>query len=229
MSLDQLRQRFRERRISGALRAPAKITIVRGDWPTRGRRFAGKVRIDDRMLGYLVGGEPRAFEVEPGDHKVTVQLARRDLVVSAPGSAVVTTAVSVGPDERVVLKCGVRSDVARHWALLNTFGVRRGVAFSLFLYLFAATGWLSSPGVQGWAADTFIRYFPQQNGWIPWIQAVVGPLPLGFCMALLGGCLLGRLARGASPRAARELESRLGSPYFLEREPRMPPAAEQHA
>jgi hypothetical protein len=218
MSLEHLAQRFRAQRVDRGARGHARIRVMRGDRPGAGRRHTGKVRIDDQTLGYLVASLPTVFEVEPGDHTVKVQLGRRDLVSSAPGAAVASTKLSIGQGEEATLTCGVRPDVASRWSQLNRFGSRRGIRFAFAIYAFAAAGWLASPFVQEWIAAAIVYYAPAAIGWLGWINHAIGPISLSFLSAIAGGWVVGQAARGASPQAAIELESRIGSPYFLEQE-----------
>jgi hypothetical protein len=63
-----------------------------------------------------------------------------------------------------------------------------------------------------------VYYAPAAVGWAGWLSHAAGPITLSFLTAIAGGWFVGRFVRGASPEAAIELESRIGSPYFLEQE-----------
>ena len=93
----------------------AAITIRRADVPAGVRRFTGRVLINGRMSGDLVGAEPRSFDVENGEHTVTVFFKRRPEILSSGRRPTASTSVSIDVGERVELVCGIRPDVVRHW------------------------------------------------------------------------------------------------------------------
>ena len=216
MSLEELRRRFEAARLERGSQGQATIIVRRGDFPSRRRQFTGTVRIDERRIGYLVGREPRAFDVQPGEHTVTVFLGRKDRVASAPGRAVVSSSIVLEPGEEVVLTCGVRPEVARRWSRIYRSGGRSGVRFAIAIYLCAALGWAVSPFLQALVAATIVYYLPAIRGLIWPLSLIVSPIPSGFYAAMLGGYVIGRWSRGMSREPAEGLLPRLGSPYYLE-------------
>ena len=71
MSLDRLGEHLRTARAERRTLDLATITVQRAEssaWPARFTR----VVVDGEQVGYLVGNEPRTFEVEPGEHTITV-------------------------------------------------------------------------------------------------------------------------------------------------------------
>ena len=219
MSLEELRRRIAAARIERGSQGQATILVQRGDFPSRRRQFTGTVRIDQRRIGYLVGREPRAFDVQPGEHTVTVYLGRKDRVVAAPGPAVVSSSITLEPGEQVLLTCGVRPEVARQWSRIDRSGGRNGVFFAIAIYLCAATGWLIAPVLQALLAATIGFYLPGFRGWILPLSLLVGPVLAGFYAAALGGYAIGRWSRGMSLGHAEDLSPQLDSPYFLEPAP----------
>jgi hypothetical protein len=116
MSINCLSERFRAQRNKRRTLDRATIAVKRIE-PSTGRlRFAGRVLVDCQQIGYLVGGEPRTFDVEPGEHTITVYFGRRPAILSSPGRAVSTTSVRLGAGERADFACGIRPEVARLWA-----------------------------------------------------------------------------------------------------------------
>jgi hypothetical protein len=221
MSLEELRRRFETARIERGSQGQATIIVRRGDFPSRRRQFTGTVRIDHRRIGYLVGRAPRAFDVQPGEHRVTVYLGRKDRVTSAPGRAVVSATITLEAGEEVLLTCGVRPEVARRWSRIDRSGGRNGVFFAIAIYLCAAAGWLIAPFLQGLVAATIVYYLPGILGWIWPLSLIVSPIPAGLYAAVLGGYAIGRWTRGMSLELATNLLPRLGSPYYLEQQPAM--------
>jgi hypothetical protein len=216
MSLEELRRRFESARVERGSQGQATIIVRRGDLPGRRRRFTGTVRIDERRIGYLVGGEARAFDVQPGAHRVTVYLGRKDRVASAPGRAMVSSSVEVEPGEQVVLTCGVRCEVARQWRRIDRSGGRFGIYFAVAIYLCAALGWLIAPFLQELLAATVLYYLPGFRASIVPLAIMVSPIPAAFYAAVLGGYAIGRWVRGMSVESTEDLLPRLGSPYYLE-------------
>jgi hypothetical protein len=76
-TLDDLCSHARTRRAKWDTVPWASITVRLGDVAAGPPRYTGVVLIDRRQLGYLIGGEPRAFRVDPGEHTITVYLGRR--------------------------------------------------------------------------------------------------------------------------------------------------------
>src|SRR5205085_12684964 len=102
---------------------------------------------------------------------------------------------------------------------IDRSGGRSGVSFAIAIYLCAAAGWLIAPFLQDLVAATIAYYLPGIRGWIRPLSLIVGPIPAGLYAAVLGGYVIGRWARGVRLGLAADLLPRLGSPYYLERQP----------
>ncbi len=74
------------------------------------RCYVGVALIDRRQVGYLVNGEPRSFRLEPGDHTVTVYLARTARL-NAVREATISRRIVLRPNEEVRLVCGRTSEM----------------------------------------------------------------------------------------------------------------------
>jgi hypothetical protein len=219
MSLEELCHRLRAERIERGAHGQASITVKRGDSPDRRRQFTGTVRVDNQQIGYLVGTEPRSFDVEPGDHTVTVHLGRRDRVPGARGKAVVSALVSVGPGEHVVLTCGVRPELAQKWAESTMTEARRGVLFAIVVYIFASLGWLLSPVLRQGVVAVVSYYFPATVAWLPLLLWLVSPLASGFYAAVAAGLLIGLWVQRNRKQTGGDLLSESGAPYYLQQQP----------
>ena len=207
-------------RILRAARASweATITVERVDVPRGVKRFSGITLIDDRQVGWLVGGEKREFVVPPGQHKVTVLFARRVLELRSPGSpreATACASCSLLAGERVDFLCGTREDVIRHWTR-----VARAEGYRALL-----TSWVSIGLVSGafWAGAFLIQFLRPavalaiDEGFLnPVFYQFTSPLFSAIGLALLTWWILRRTRFLSRPTSFAEKCNGLGSPYFLE-------------
>ncbi len=122
MSLGRLAEKVRAARVDQRGADWATITVKHVKPLAAQRRFTGRVLIDSRMLGYLVHGEPRTFEVEPGEHTITIFYGRRPAILSSRSRAKSSVLVVLSPGERADFECGIKSEVAHRWARARRAG-----------------------------------------------------------------------------------------------------------
>jgi hypothetical protein len=120
------------------------------------RCFVGVALIDHRQVGYLINGEPRSFKLEPGEHTVTVYLARtaRFAVVK---QKVISRRVVLGPGEHVGLVCGTEKGARGEWRAYQTAQQRLTLAIIPGPILFGGLGWLIFPFLREAIADVTLR------------------------------------------------------------------------
>jgi len=213
MSIDRLSERIRIQLTERRAIAFATITVKRVDPSADRRRFAGRVRIDGQQLGYLVGGEPRTFDVEPGEHTITVYFGRKPAIISSRRPAMSTASVSLGAGERAEFACGIRPEVARQWAK-----VRRAVAFRVTVCVAAIelVYWLITPNLRP-AVALAVFYLPVPGSLIPWCYRLVSPVLSVLWFVLLASWMVGRSTHLRRDESYEELLRRIGSPYYIER------------
>jgi hypothetical protein len=216
MSIDQLSARLRTQRTKRRTLDLATITVKRVEPSAGRRRFAGRVLIDRQQVGYLVGDEPRTFEVETGDHTITVYFGRRPAILSSPRRATSTASVSLGAGERADFAWGIRSDVARLWAQAQTEATIRATVFAAAVGLSASAGSLLAPYLRQAVALAVFR-LPVYGPLIPICYALVSPVLCWSWFALLAGWIVRRSTDLLRDQTDEALLSRIGSPYYLER------------
>jgi hypothetical protein len=215
MSIEHLSARIRTQRIKRRALEPATIAVRRGDPCADCLRFSGRVLLDGQQLGYLVGGEPRTFHVDPGDHTITVYFGRRSAFFASRRRAVSSASVSLCPGERADFNCGIRPDVARQWMETRRAVASRAIIFFAVVLLAGEAGsWLTTFLRDAVALAVF--HLPVYGSLIPILHRIVSPLFCALWFALLARWILGRLAYFPSEETDEELLARIGSPYFLE-------------
>ena len=218
MSLQHLSQQFRSERVK---RKTVKLAIlsVRRVGRFAGRRgFTGRVLVDRERVGYLVGSEPRTFDVDPGEHNITVFFGRRPAILSSRRMATSSVSVSLGPGERADFVCGVRSEVADLWAQ-----ARRAVAIQLSVFMFV----LCLAGEAGSLLAPYLReavalavYHLPVNGSLIWLfYGLASPFSCALWFEILALWIFRRSTHFPRDETDAELLSRIGSPYYLERSP----------
>ena len=218
MSLDCLSEEFRTRRAKRRSLDLAAITVKRAG-PSAGlRRFTGRVIVDGQRLGYLVSGEPRAFEVEPGDHTITVFFGRRPEVFSSRGRASSSARVSLGAGERADFACGIRPEVVALWARARRAGLAHLFVFAFVVGLAQAGVWLLGPYLREAVAMAVIR-LPVDGRLIPWFYRLVSPVSVPFWFAALNWWRVRRMTHFPWDVTDKTLLARIGSPYYVERLP----------
>jgi hypothetical protein len=216
MSIDQLSARLRTQRTKRRTLDLATITVKRVEPSAGRRRFAGRVLIDRQQVGYLVGDEPRTFEVETGDHTITLYFGRRPAILSSPRRATSTASVSLGAGERADFACGIRPDVARLWAQAQTEATIRATVFAAAVGLSASAGSLLAPYLRQAVALALFR-LPVYGPLIPICYALVSPVLCWSWFALLAGWIVRRSTDLLRDQTDEALLSRIGFPYYLER------------
>lgn len=216
MSLERMSEEFRKQRAKRRTLDLATITVKRVDLFAGQFRFSGRVLIDRQRLGYLVGGEPVTFDVEPGDHTITVSFGRRPAVLSSPGRAKCSALVSVGAGERAEFACGIRPDVVHLWVKARRAGAIRCAALAVPVGLAGGSGWFLAPyfqEVEAWA----VFHLPIPSSLIWLCYRLVSRVFTAFWFAMLARWIVSRLIRFPLDQTDEVLLSRIGSPYFLER------------
>jgi hypothetical protein len=222
MSLGRLAEQFRIARVNQRAADWATITVKHVGPLAEQHRFAGRVLVDCRMLGYLVNGEPRTFDVEPGEHTITIFYGRKPAILSSRSRAKSAVSVVLSPGERADFVCGIRSEVAHRWAQARRAGTNRALVRALVLlvvlYLIAMVGYLLAPYLrQGVALAVF--HLPVYGSLIPLGYRLVNPFVCACLFMMLAWWLARRTTHFPREETDEELLSRIGSPYYLERLP----------
>jgi hypothetical protein len=216
MSTEHLSTRFRIQRMRRRTLDLATITVKRVAPSAGRRRFAGRVLIDGQQIGYLVGDEPRTFEVKTGDHTITVYFERRPAILSSPRRATSTASVSLGAGERADFACGIRPEVAQLWAQAQTEATIRATVFAAAVGLSAWAGSLLAPYLRQ-AVAMAVFHLPIHGPLISLCHGLVSPVLCWFWFALLAGWIVRRSTDLLRDQTDEALLSQIGSPYYLER------------
>jgi len=218
MSLERLSEQFRIQRVKRRTNSLATITVRRVGPPAGKPRHSGRVLVDRQRLGYLVGDEPMTFDVEPGDHTITVSFGRRPAILSSPGRTRSSALVSVSAGERADFACGIKPEVAHLWVRARRSGAIRCAVFAVAVYLAAVAGWLLAPYLRmGVALAVF--HLPVSGSLITLSYRLVSPFLSSFWFAMLTWWMVRRLTHFPRYETDEVLLSRIGSPYYLERLP----------
>jgi hypothetical protein len=188
--------------------------------PGKHSTFTGKVLIDGQRVGYLVDGEPTAFDVEPGEHRVRVLLYKKGGLASFPGKPVASAQVWVDEGERAELVCGIRPEV-----LLRRYQIEQeNLCHSLLLtgvtFVAAGIGWVLSPFL--W---NVIVILPLPGSWVPIISKLTKPFVLACWFGLLAALAVGLGHRNHRSLTPEDSASKTASLYYLERRPLKPVAS----
>jgi hypothetical protein len=218
MSLQRLSQQFRSHRVKGRTHNVAFLSVKRVG-PFAGRLgFTGRVLVDRERVGYFVGCEPRTFDVDPGEHNITVFFGRRPAIFSSRGVAMSSVSVSLGPGERADFVCGVRSEVADLWAKARWAVAIHGAVFVFVLYLAAEAGSLLAPYLREIVALA-VYHFPVNGSLISLSYRLASPLLCAFWFEIVAWWIICQSTHFPRDETDEELLSRIGSPYYLERLP----------
>jgi hypothetical protein len=214
MSLARLAEQFRTRRFEQRAVDRATITVRRAKPFADQRRFTGRVLVDCNTFGYLVGGESSSFNVEPGEHTVTVMFGRRPVVFCRPGQARCSASVSLSAGERADLVCGVRPEIIHLWKR-----ARRAWEIQVMFACAFAWGltWIATPHLRE-AVALVVQYLPVHGLLIPLSYRVVSPLFVQFCLTIFSCWMLRRWPQ-TNDTSDATLLARIGSPYYIERSP----------
>ncbi len=214
-----LSERLRANRVSRRAVERTMVTVRRREPPAGERRFSGRVIIDGNMHGDLIGDETRRFDVEPGEHTLTVRFARRPVIFSASSRAKAFASVSLIGGEQADFVCGIRPEVVRLWIDARRVRCLRAMVlvggWYLAVGLAVGLSWFIGPYVRE-AVALAVIHLPVNGPLIPLSYRLAGPLLAGFCLAILNGWTLRRW-RGLTDTSDEALLSRFGSPYYLER------------
>jgi hypothetical protein len=212
MSLGRLAEQFRTRRFEQRAVDRATITVSRAKPSADRRRFTGRVLVDRKTVGYLVGGESSNFYVEPGEHTITVMFGRRPVVFCRPGQAGCSTSLSLSAGERADLVCGVRPEIIHLWKR-----ARRAWGIQVMFACVFASGltWIATPHLRE-AVALVVLHLPVHGLLIPLSYRVVSPLFVQFCLAIFS-CWMFRRWPHANNTSDAALLARIGSPYYIER------------
>ncbi len=180
-------------------------------------RYTAVVRIDGGVAGELIGGAPRSFRVEPGEHTVVVRLRKRLWLYGCREQATVSLKLDLQPGEQAKLICGVRPEakdaaLRAHAAELDLFQ-----HFCVGSFLAIAIGWAAYPVVQRVivAATSRLRV---PSFWVPFALWIVGSRVATAAWALvLWWLLIGRYSVERRRRLAASLKVEIVEPYFLKR------------
>ena len=170
--------------------------------------------IDRKIFGYLVGGELSSFDVEPGEHTITVVFGRRPVILCRPGPARCSASVSVGARERADLICGVRLEIIHLWKRARRAWAIQGVFACVFALVLT---WLATPHLRE-AVALVVRFLPDRSLLIPLSYRMVNPFFVQFCLSISSCWLLRRWLRSKDVSDAALL-AQFGFPYCIERSP----------
>ena len=87
--------------------------------------------IDGCIGGKLTGGEPIGFDVEQGEHTITVFFRDRPAIFHSPRLAKSFITVSFAEGERGGLVSGIVPDVAMRWVLARRVRDLRSMIFAV--------------------------------------------------------------------------------------------------
>jgi hypothetical protein len=180
-------------------------------------RSYGMARIDNSLFRNLGGGEPTYFRVEPGEHRVTVQLSRWFRLSDYRGSSKLTIQVAVQAGEQVKLVCGLRPGAREEWRMIQIASIRPALIFCAASLVAAGFLWFVYTVVRSLIAPATI--FIQIRGvWIPPIYTLFALKAAMMACAIAAWCLQGnRLIFAPNRRVLQSLKYRFVYPYFLKK------------
>lgn len=190
--------------------------------PDQHSSFTGKVLIDGQRLGYLVDGDPTAFDVEPGQHTVRVLLYKKGRFASLPGKPVVSVQVSIDEGERAELVCGIRPEIVQRRNQIEQEQLCHSLLLSGVTSVAAGIGWVLSPFL--WK---LIVILPLPGSSIPILSKLTKPVALACWFVLLAVWAVGSRPRNRQSLTPDESGSKIASLYYLERRPPKPVASLQ--
>ncbi len=197
----------------------ATLAIELSAFSRKDRCFVGIALVDRRLVGWLVNGEPRSFRVEPGEHTVTVYLAR-----SARIGPIVKKTVSgqfvLQPRETVRIVCGRTNQTSDNAQAFMAARRRLMAACFAGAILAAILGWLLWPLLREAVAYVTITLGVRE----PWLSlfyfAVSSRLLTAWLASHLGGGLASyAVLHAQASRSATSREPRECAPYFLLQQP----------
>lgn len=182
----------------------------------RDRCFVGIALVDRRQIGWLVNGEPRSFRLEPGEHTITVYLARASKITMGR-MAVITRRIVLQPREQVTLLCGRTPQAMALWKTLQSAAKDQRRALLGGSMFFGALGWLVYPSLRAAVADATLRLQVGQ----PWLSFLYLPVRWRPGTAMLGfagwSFVFVAVVTFQGIRLMRRPEYRSLEPYFLVR------------
>jgi hypothetical protein len=214
MSLQSHLRRLRAQRLKSSPVERATITVCREHVPGQHSSFTGKVLIDRQRVGYLVDGETTAFDVEPGEHTVTVLLYKKGRFASLPGKPVASVQVWLDEGERAELVCGIRPEIVQRREQIEKEDLCHNLLLTGVTFVVAGIGWMLSPIL--WKATALL---PLPESWIPVILKLTKPLALACWFGLLAAWAIGPVPRHRRSLRSDDSASKIAPLYYLEPPP----------
>jgi hypothetical protein len=174
------------------------------------RCYVGVALIDRRQVGYLINGDPRSFRVEPGEHTVTVYLARTARIPDWR-KATISRRVVLWPREKIQLICGTSSEITDGWRAFRM--ARTRMAWASIVTPFAAAGasWLSFPFLRESIAYATLGLDLRE----PWLSLFYLPVSSRPMTAAIAASIVSVILQLRLFRWLQDAKSRLREPYFL--------------
>jgi hypothetical protein len=217
MTLQAHLRKLRAHRLKSNPVERATITVCREHMPGQHSSFTGKVLIDGQRVGYLVDGDPTAFDVEPGEHTVRVLLYKKGRFASLPGKPVASVQVWLDEGERAELVCGIRPVIVERRSQIEKENLCHDLLLTGVASVAAGIGWMLSPFL--WKA---IVLLPLPGSWIPLISRLTKPLALACWFGLLAAWAVGLGPRNRRGLTREDSASKGDSLYYLELRPLKP-------
>jgi hypothetical protein len=212
MSLQSRLRRLRAQRLASNPVERATITVCREHMPGNLSSFTGKVMIDGQRVGYLVDGEPTAFDVEPGEHTVRVLLYKKGWYASLPGKPVASVQVWIDEGERAELVCGIRPEIVQRRVQTEKENLCHNLLLTGVTFVAAGIGWMLSP-----LLSKAIIMMPLPGTWISVLSRLTNPHALAIWLGLLAAWAVGVSPRRHQSLTSDDSVSKIASLYYLER------------
>jgi len=216
-TFDVLSERLRSLRAKGDQIEWSSISLEVQGAPIKKTRSYGVARIDNSLFRNLAGGEPTFFRVEPGEHRVTVQLSRWFRLSDYRGNSKLSIQVAVRAGEQVKLVCGLRPGAREEWRMIQIASIRPALIFCAASLVAAGFVWFVYTFVRNLLAPATI-FIQIRRVWIPPIYTLFALKAAMMACAILPWCLLGhRLILAPNRRVLQSLQYRFVYPYFLKK------------
>jgi hypothetical protein len=178
------------------------------------RCFVGIALIDRRQVGWLVNGEPRSFRLEPGEHVITIYIARA-ANITIRSMVLISRRIVLQSRENVSLVCGRTPRAMASWNARRSAAKGQGLALYCGSIFFGGLAWLVYPSLREAIADASLRL---QLG-EPWLSLLYLPVRWRPGTAMLGyfGWMLFFVVVSLVQeyRLRRRPDCRSIEPYFL--------------
>ena len=120
---------------------------MRGE-PGENARSFGDARIDNSLFRNLTGGQPTSFQVEPGEHTVTIHLSRWFRLWKYRRPSTLAIQVAVKPGETVKLVFGIRPGAKKEWRNIRFARIRPRLVFLAGCLVATFLGFCVTPTVR---------------------------------------------------------------------------------